>query len=198
MTGVISAGVAKWLAHEGVIAEKEQHLFSYAVYSLFLGLLPIIISIALGAILGVLYESFLLLLPFMLLRKFSGGFHFNSARICIICSTALIALALGIVKLLLSGIAFIPFLICVSLSVISLWVNSPIESLARKLSAKETELFRKISRTLTVIIFLMFLLLLFFQNKTAIPIGVGIIVPALLQIPCVVGAMYSTIILQHK
>lgn len=193
MTGVISEGIAKWLAREGVIVEEEQHLFSYAVYSLFLGLLPVIISIALGVILGILYESFLLLLPFMLLRKFSGGFHFDSARLCIICSTALIALALGAVKLLLSGIALVPFAICVLLSVISLWVNSPIESLARKLSAKETELFRKISRILTIIIFLIFLLLLFFENKTAIPIGVGIVVAALLQIPCIVGTPYRKI-----
>lgn len=193
MTGVISDGIAKWLAREGVIVEEEQRLFSYAVYSLFLGLLPVIISMALGAIFGILYESFLLLLPFMLLRKFSGGFHFDSAKLCIICSTALIALALSAVKLLLSGVALVPFAICVLLSVISLWVNSPIESLARKLSAKETELFRKVSRTLTVIIFLIFLLLLFFKNKTAIPIGVGIIMPALLQIPCIAVMLYRRI-----
>lgn len=193
MTGVISEGIAKWLAHEGVIVEEEQHLFSYAVYSLFLGLLPVIISIALGLIFGILYESFLLLLPFMLLRKFSGGFHFDSAKLCIICSTALIALALGVIKLLLSGIALASFSICVLLSAISLWVNSPIESLARKLSAKEKVLFRNISHVLIVIIFLTFLLLLFFENKTAIPIGAGIVVAALLQIPCIVGTLYRKI-----
>ena len=194
MTSVISEGIAKWLAREGVIVEEEQHLFSYAAYSLFLGLLPVIISMALGAIFGILYESFLLLLPFMLLRKFSGGFHFDSAKLCIICSTALIALALGTVKLLLSGISLVPLAICVLLSAISLLVNSPIESLARKLSANEKVLFRNISRVLIVIVFLTFLLLLFFENKSAIPIGVGIVVAALLQIPCIVGALYRKFI----
>ena len=194
MTDVISEGIAKWLAREGVIVEEEQNLFSYAAYSLFFGLLPVIISIALGAVFGILYESILLLLPFMLLRKFSGGFHFDSAKLCIVCSIALIALALGAIKWLLSGISLTPIAVCVLLSAISLWINSPIESLARKLSANEKVLFRNISRVLIVIVFLTFLLLLFFENKSAIPIGVGIVVTALLQIPCIVGALHRKFI----
>ena len=189
MTSIISEGIAKWLTRERVILNDDQQLYSYAVHSLFLGLLPVVIAVALGVFFGILYESFLMLLPFMLLRKFSGGFHFDSAKLCIVCSTVLIALALGLVKFLLSGRFLIPLLICVILSAISIFANSPIESSARKLSAKERTVFRLIARILVTVILLMFLLLFFLGSNSAIPIGVGLVIAAFLQLPCILGKL---------
>ena len=72
----------------------------------------------------------------------------------------------------------------VILSIISLFVNSPIESAARKLTDKEKARFRGIVRFLTGMILVLYILLLLFnQPQKAIPIGMGIIITAFLQIP---------------
>lgn len=89
----LSSRVAKWLEQEEAISGKDNGLFSYAVYSLLFGLLPIFIVTILGLAFGMLREGLLMITPFMLIRKFSGGYHLNSLKMCITFSTVLLALA---------------------------------------------------------------------------------------------------------
>ena len=87
----LTSGIAKWLEQEGAISGEDNGLFSYAVYSLLFGLLPIFIAVVLGLAFGMLREGLLMITPFMLIRKFSGGYHLDSPKLCVILSTALLA-----------------------------------------------------------------------------------------------------------
>ena len=146
MRNILTAAVAQWLVQEGTISDSDLNLFAYAAYCFLFGLVPILLAVLFGILFGMVRESLLLIFPFMLLRKFSGGFHFKSATLCLVCSALLIALALIGVRWLMMWKNSMVLTEVVILSIISLFVNSPIESAARKLTDKEKARFRGIVR----------------------------------------------------
>ena len=187
MIDKLSDGIVKWLSKEGAIAENERTLFSYAVYSLLFGMAPIAITIVLGLLFDMLAEGFLMILPFMLIRKFSGGYHLGSAKVCCVLSTTLLLAAFLLMKMFLffSGSYALLFLVLVaSLCIVLL---SPIDSDARKLSHKEIRVFKTVARLLAVVFCVVYIVLVILDKESlAIPIGVGITVVAFLQLPCII------------
>ncbi len=185
MNAPISDAVSKWLVSEGVVLENEQTLFSFAFNSMIFGLLPVLIALGFGLLFGIPGEGVLMILPFMALRKFSGGFHFRDRTTCIIVSTVLIALSCCVVKWMMTGDHLVLFSVCVALAAISISWNSPIENQARKLLDKESALFRRVTWVLAGVFFALYLLFLFTGcvNCTA-SLGVGLLLPAGLQLPC--------------
>lgn len=192
MINKIAAAVSDWLVAQGAVTDTDKNLFAYAVYSLLFGMIPIFIIMILGLIFNMLFEGLLLITPFMLIRKFSGGYHLKSASICIVTSTTLLTISLLSVRLVSTNGALISLSIFVMLSTVLIFFLSPIDSEARRLSAKETKVFKFIARVIASIFFtLYFILVLINQINIAAPIGVGMIIPALLQLPCVIQRCFS-------
>lgn len=112
-----------------------------------------------------------------------------SPVICFFSSTALILGALGLTDHLIRSDSTISFVVITSLSVLLICMRSPIDTDARKLSAKEICVFKKISRILTIAAYLLCIGLLINQSaRSAIPIGMGLNLTALLQLPCLIGS----------
>lgn len=182
----LSAGVAEWLRNEGVIPPKNQALFSYAVYCFVFGMLPILLAFVLGLLFRMLQESLIMILPFMLIRKFSGGYHLNNPKKCILFSSLLLSFSLWCVKIFLATNTAILLTSLVALSTLSLWVLSPIDNNERKLSECERRAFRRISRILSVVFLTAFLSMQATTLKSySVPIGIGIVLVAVLQLPCI-------------
>lgn len=188
----LSSKVAKWLEQEGAISGKDNKLFSYAVYSFLFGLLPIFIVMILGLAFGMLQEGLLMITPFMLIRKFSGGYHLDSPKLCVILSIALLALAMGFIKLIDQN-GYIQLLtVFVLLSVVCLCTFSPVENDARKLTDKERQLFRIIACILAVIVVSVYLIMYAtISVRYTAAFGMGILLAAILQILGVVGIRES-------
>lgn len=178
----LSSRVAKWMEQENVISREDKELFSYAVYSLLFGLLPIFIVMILGLAFGMLREGLLMITPFVLIRKFSGGYHLNSPKLCIILSTALIALAMESIKIFVQGGYKSLLTVAVFLSALCLCVFSPVDNNSRKLTKTEQQIFRKISCAIALTSLVGYLVM-----SKAMPIqytssfGVGILLAAMLQ-----------------
>lgn len=186
MIKALSASFAEWLRKEGAVPKKDQALFSYAAYSFFFGILPILLAFVLGVLFRMTRESLIMILPFMLIRKFSGGYHLNNPRKCIFFSSLLLSLALWGVKIFLATQTAIPLSSLVSLATISLWVLSPIDNDARKLSDMERHAFGRIARILSLAALTAYLAMQVSKLKSySVPIGVGIILVAVLQLPCI-------------
>lgn len=184
----LSSRIAKWLEQEGAISDEDNGLFSYAVYSLLFGLLPIFIVVVLGLAFGMLREGLLMITPFMLLRKFSGGYHLDSPKACVIFSTMLLTLAMGFIKLIVRGECMVLLTTLVSLSVICFCVFSPIDNDFRKLTKKERQLFHKIACTLAIISLVGYTAMCkVMSTQYAAAFGVGILLAAVLQILGVVA-----------
>lgn len=188
----LSSKVAKWLEQEGAISGKDNKLFSYAVYSFLFGLLPIFIVMILGLAFGMLQEGLLMITPFMLIRKFSGGYHLDSPKLCVILSIALLTLAMGFIKLIDQN-GYIQLLtVFVLLSVVCLCTFSPVENDARKLTDKERQLFRIIACILAVIVVSVYLIMYAtISVRYTAAFGMGILLAAILQILGVVGIRES-------
>ena len=182
----LSSRVANWMEQEGVISVKDKELFSYAVYSLLFGLLPVFIVVILGLAFGMLREGLLMITPFMLIRKFSGGYHLNSPKMCITFSTVLLALALGIVGCVIESGCIALLTAFVVISTGSLCIFSPSDNERRKLTGKEISLFHRIVCAVTSIFMAVYFIMCGLNvAHYAVPFGVGIILAAMLQLPCI-------------
>lgn len=182
----LSGVIAAWLTCEGTVSVNERNLYGYAAYSLFWGLLPVLIAASAGFLLGVIKESLLMMLPFMLIRKFSGGYHLKSEKICLCTSTLLIILTCTILRWILYHVQNYTILsIVTALSCVSLCALSPIDSSERKLNPKEKQVFRRIAQVISCLTLMVyFSLILLRLTGGAVSICMGLILAAVLQLPC--------------
>lgn len=148
-------------------------------------LLPLVLVMLLGCASGMLLEGVLMIVPFILVRKFSGGFHLQSPGVCFVSSLMLLSAFLFLIRLVSMKQSFI-LLSCLAVaSTLQLFFCSPIDNEARKLSEKERAAFKKVARIMSLLFLAIYIALLSFgQSKFAVPIGAGLILTALLQVPC--------------
>lgn len=181
----IADPIVKWLEKSGAIAESEYRLHAYAIRSLLFGLAPVVIVVTLGMITDMIYEGLMMILPFMLIRKFSGGFHLTSPRLCFILSVVIIGCALSFLKYAIYR-NLTNILTCLAIiSLLILWFFSPIDSVARRLSVKEKKWFGRLARIISLSTFALYLSLIHYGFiESAYPMGMSIIISASLQTPC--------------
>lgn len=151
--------------------------------------MPVCLAIIIGAIFGHVVDSVLMIIPFMLIRKFSGGFHIKSASICFVSSTLLISIFLFVIQVVDTKIEIIAFNLAVITSTVQIFICSPINNDARTLTEKEYVVFKKTARIMAIVFLMLYAMLLILgQNAFSTPIGAGIILTALPQVPCLVTA----------
>ena len=108
-------------------------------------------------------QAEMLNVPFLFLRKFTGGFHFLSALPCLAPSTLFLPAILAGIKALLPK----PPLLAVSLA---------IDSINRKLTSKGQRAFRRIAMGLGCFFVALFTLLMGFElYRIAVPSGGGVV-----------------------
>lgn len=147
----LAGKMAQWLLKAGAIEENEKELYEYAVFSFLFSLFPLCLVMVIGGISGMLIEGVLMILPFMLIRKFSGGYHLDSSVVCFVSSTLLLSAALALINIITSAGAYKVFLCAAAVAALQIFVCSPIDSEAGKLSEKERVVFRTIARLMVVV-----------------------------------------------
>lgn len=181
---IISEIVVEWLISGGVIRKEEKELYQYAVYSLILLILPLIVAAGIGAVLGSVSQGIMVALPFLFLRKYSGGYHAKKIQYCFIASG--IALFLSI---LLSMHLKIDcgMIIVTSISKGGLIIFSPIDHENKRLTECEKKLYKeKVIIQIMVFSIIECILFYFGQYKCVVCLAVGIQLSAVLQIPCII------------
>ena len=185
MIRFISRAVAEWLLKHGAISVNEKELYEYSIYSFLFTLTPLFLVLMVSIPLNMAVEGILLITPFIFLRKFAGGFHFQTPLPCIIVSTLVLLGCLLENRIILEYGSFIIHTLLVYASIVPICILSPIDSENRQLSAKEKSAFHRIAIALATINAALYSLLLILRTvEIAIPIGTGMILTALLQLPC--------------
>ena len=183
----VAKKISTWLYASGAISANDIDLYQYATYSFLFSLMPILLVTIIGAIFDSILDGLLMILPFVLIRKFSGGFHFKSSTLCLVTSSVLLSAMIVLIKIITGFQIYFSFTVLVTLSTIGLIKLSPIDSVNRKLSVNEIVIFRKVTVILSISLFIIYtLLMIFYLPRYAVPIGTGIFLSALLQIPCLV------------
>lgn len=183
-----AAAFTAWLSAAKVISSDDAELYEYAAYSLMFGMLPVFLAVLWGLFLGMLTEGILMIVPFMLIRKFSGGFHLNSSKVCFVVSSLIIIFGLLSIKTVIRFNCTLPVSVLVGLSMMMICTLSPIDSNARKLTSREVKTFGIFARGFSFLsVGAYFALLIWKKEHIAVPIGVGTIIPAVLQVPCLIS-----------
>lgn len=167
----------------GVIDSDDQELYEYAVKCILITILPLLLAAIAGIVMGNVKGYLLVTLPFFLIRKFSGGFHFNKILFCIISSVLLLIIAVTASNTILN----IDIISVIGVfSALSLILNSPVDSENRRLDEDERKLCRIIVVLICLVVIIIYFLLLY-HNMTIESnyIISGIIIAAVLQMPAI-------------
>lgn len=174
--------IITWLICQKAIQERDRELYTYALYNMVLLIIPLGLAVMFGWIIGNIRQAIVMIIPFMMLRKFSGGFHSKTPLQCMAISSFLLFLC---IKIIFELSCNWKLLIVTAIMGGSLIIFSPVDSQKRRLEKQQKEQYRKV-----VCEFVMFFLILIFilwklnAQKYAVSIAVGIWLSAGLQIPC--------------
>lgn len=194
MIRFVSSGIVKWLLDSEAISQQDKELYEYAAYSLLFSVVPLILVLLAGALMGMLSEGIAFILPFLLLRKFSGGYHIKSSKVCFVVSILVILLSLLVIKFLIRAEANLYCIPAVILSTIQLIIFSPIDSEARRLSKKQRKIFRQIIWIICIITVCVYAATIYFQlQMLSICIASGLVLTACLQWPCIIMMLRAKI-----
>ncbi|MGN0513894.1 MAG: accessory gene regulator B family protein [Lachnospiraceae bacterium] len=173
-------GIVKWLIEKEMIDKEDKELYEYAMYSITISVVPLFLFLLISFLLGYLKESFFIVWPFMILRKFAGGFHANSVIKCFVFSNVLLFLGLYVVAQCKS-LVWIFYLLAIA--TVLIYFLSPIDNEQYELGFKEK---KKLKRICLVILSFCYIGIIIFYNlgyvKLSTSISVGIILVALLQV----------------
>lgn len=183
MIGKCAEAVINWLVECRAIDEMDKELYQYALYSILLSVSPIFLTILFGIGMGCVWQSFVIIIPFTLIRKFSGGYHTKNSLSCLAGSGILLLLCIW----LSLHIAFDYLtLMLTAVAVISLSCFSPISNENRELDNEERKYCKKVTIVLAVVFMLVEVFLFLCRLYTySLCISIGIMLSAGLQIPCI-------------
>ena len=140
MTKKCTNVIVGWLVRCDAIEEKDRELYQYAVYSVFLSTYPLLFATCFGVVIGEVERSIAIIIPFAVIRKFSGGYHTKNSWSCFLWSSLLLLLCIGLSIYARCGW----FVIIVTvMAEISLIYFSPIDNENRKLSQEECKEYKK-------------------------------------------------------
>lgn len=183
--------IVEWLINHDAIESGDKELYEYALYSLWLLVTPLFLAIIVGMCFGGVKEGIIIVMPFMLIRKFSGGYHAKHLWMCLTSSTLLLSLCVWISSYLkydwkLAGI--------MAIAGIGLGYLSPIDHENKRLSNEEKKLYKKVTAILTGMSWgaaLLFQIL--GQELYAVCISLGIMLTAGLQWPVILVRWLKTL-----
>lgn len=133
--------ITNYLICKKVIKDDDREIYQYGFEQVLSSLLNIATMLLLGIILGKIYQSLVLILSFMALRSYSGGYHANTPLQCYLLTVMSISAALSIMKFIT-----IDRFICLGLLVLSsvvILLLSPIGSKNKPLDEIEKIIYRK-------------------------------------------------------
>ena len=183
MISKCSEEIVSWLIRCEAIQETDRELYEYAVHSLWLNIAPLILVLMFGAIMGSVAEGVLMIIPFMAIRKFSGGYHAKKEWHCLVSSSLLLTACVYLTGQLKYGIVMNGL---VTASIISLIVFSPMDTENRRLDVEEKKQYKIFTCVIVlVIVMVYFALVMFHAYNYAVCIAIGLMLSAGVQVPCI-------------
>lgn len=158
--------------------QREEHL--YGMNMLFNVTINIISMIFIGIATGKPLECIIFCFIYKTIRKYTGGFHFESAWTCYISSCVMYLLAMA-------AIIYVPFRMyetsgMVIISSIIMWILSPIEAINKPLDEREKQVFKKRARIRITAVVVIYVCSIFVYTQLAHAIALSVIFAMLFAI----------------
>ena len=173
--------ITGWLIKKQIISQEDRELYEYAVFSMFITMLPLLLAIIVGALGGNIKGYILVIIPFFILRKYSGGYHAKHASVCFLESLLLLVIT---VKVADSRFSIYAIIIIAVISIVSLVINSPIDSENRRLDEYEINICKRVVRVIVFALLIICTILYYMKCENNLRyVLCGIILTAVMQIP---------------
>ena len=147
-----AGAIITWLIHQQAIQERDRELYTYALYNMVLLIIPLGLTVIFGEIIGNVKQGIIMMLPFITLLKYSGGYHAKTPLRCMIISSLLLFLCIKITSGISCSWRLLLFTVIMGVSLVLL---SPVDSDKRKLDKQQKRKYRKVVCVL-VLFFLAF------------------------------------------
>ena len=71
----VSVFITRWFINWKVLPAEDEELYAYAISCLLITASPLFLVLVIGACLNLITEGIAIIIPFMIIRTFSGGIH---------------------------------------------------------------------------------------------------------------------------
>lgn len=157
-----SLNLAKTLAEKNIINIDDIEIVAHGITVGMRLCINTLLTLLLGVTLDMAFESIFFIIMFSAVRSYAGGFHFKNPGYCYIMSSAVIVLALVIVKSVLMHNIVLLSILLILISMTIILCFAPIGTESKPLDNDETIVFRKktIRNSIIEIVFAMVLFVL--------------------------------------
>lgn len=171
----ISGAIAKSFADQGIINGDETDIYQFGLRQLFFFVVNMITAITIGIVVGMLQECLVFSLAYMLLRRYTGGYHAKTSIRCYFLSILMVVVVLFSIKaaILYEWNDFC--IIATMFSGVVIYLKAPIESENKPLDDAEYRKYRKCSLIIMIIEEVIVLTLFFFSNSVSVCIAFAVI-----------------------
>ena len=177
----LSEHLVIWLIRKQMISESDRELYEYSAYITLLAGLPVIITVLIGIAIGKTTESLCIVSAFMLLRKFSGGFHARNAWSCMILSCCTLTACIYLSSYVAYNNILTVVVICLDISMV---IVSPVDSQNRRLDDIEKKRYKRIVLIIVAAYTIIYFLLgTNNYTKYSVCIAEAMIITAMFQVP---------------
>lgn len=154
---------------ESLSQEERDEIVQYGMQRGKVMLVTVLVTLILGLLMGMFWQSVVFLLSFSSIRRYAGGYHAKSQKTCYAVSLLALFLAFCYIKYVTPNICFSILLqiICT----ITIFLLAPVETENKKLDTAEIEKYRDCTRIRLVIAILAWsILTILRQSQFARPI----------------------------
>lgn len=149
MTTVLAECIVSKLIASSAVEEADRELYVYGFFLLITRFFFFLVAVVFGFILGILCESVIFFIVFILLRSYAGGVHAKTERACILWTTLALGIAVATIKALtVSNEKAFPLLASSNLCI---GIFSPMDSMEKPLDTGEKMKYRAITHGLLLI-----------------------------------------------
>ena len=178
--------ISSFFVYTNIVKKEELEVYTYCFEILLATILNFTVLLIVALVTGTLWRTVFFLIGFLPLRRLAGGYHADTHFRCFL-------IMLGVYFAFLVAQNVIPIeryliatIVCVSFSVLLIWLLAPVEAKNKPLSKKEKIFFRKRSRWASLIYVVAILL-------SIVVFGIGIeVLSVSLGILAVAGSLFAT------
>lgn len=181
----IADDIAFVLVRDRIVESEKRDFYRYGAESLLLNLSIVIIALIITFITNTWMHFLIFMLMFVPLRIYAGGYHAKTSRVCMITSTVLYIVTVGIIKFIPELYKSKVALIAIADIVILIFIKAPIINKNNILDKKSFKRNRIISRILISLDSIIFITLALLKINAASSVMIFIILIGFLMIKSV-------------
>lgn len=144
----LSDRIADWMAQTAIIRAEDKELYAFGLRNGAFGVLGILSMLAVGFLLGMLWQAALFYAAYAPLRSYAGGVHAKTPLRCYFYSIALMAAVLLLMQYVVWDDLFVGVATFVAVALV--YAMAPVEDPNKPISPEEAAHFRPRARIIAI------------------------------------------------